>query len=143
MSNSLNRVCLIGRVGGDPKISANKIGKKIVSFSLATSAKWKDHSSGEAKERIEWHQIVIFNENYANIAAEYLHKGSQVYVQGELQTRKWEDKQDVQRSITEIVLKQYSGRFIMLAGGDRNKSNDGIKQNTCNPKETFDTLLPF
>jgi single-strand DNA-binding protein len=100
----LNRVSLIGHLGADPEVHSTNSGAKVVNFRLATSERWKDKETGEKKERTEWHTIVVFNEGLAKVAEQYLKKGSKVYVEGKLQTRKWQDKEGADRWSTEVVL---------------------------------------
>jgi single-strand DNA-binding protein len=120
---SLNKVQLIGNLGKDPEVRHTNDGRAIVNFSLATTEKWRDKSTGERKEKTEWHTVVVFNEGLAKIAEEYLKKGSSVYVEGQLQTRKWVDKEGNDRYSTEVVLQNYRGEIVML-GGDRNSRDD-------------------
>ena len=115
MSGSLNKVILIGHLGKDPVTRHTQDGKAIVSFSIATSESWKD-KSGERKEKTEWHNIVIFNENIAKVAEQYLKKGSLVYIEGQLQTRKWTDKDGVDKYSTEVVLQNFNSTLTMLGG---------------------------
>lgn len=114
---SLNKVQLIGNLGKDPEVRNTQDGRAIVNFSLATTESWRDKSTGERKEKTEWHTIVIFNEGLAKVAEKYLKKGSSVYVEGQLQTRKWVDKNGDDRYSTEVVLQNFRGELVML--GDR------------------------
>ena len=114
MSGSVNKVILIGRLGKDPVTRNTQSGDKIVSFGLATSETWKDKASGERKEKTEWHNIVIFNDGIAKIAEQYLKKGSNVYIEGALQTRKWTDQQGVEKYSTEVVLQKFKGEMTLL-----------------------------
>lgn len=116
MSGSVNRVMLIGNLGADPEIRSTQNGNQIASFRLATSESWRDRQSGERQERTEWHNIVIFNERLVEIAQKYLHKGSKVYVEGALQTRKWIDKSGNERFTIEVVLQRFRGELTMLDG---------------------------
>jgi single-strand DNA-binding protein len=116
MAGSVNKVILVGNLGKDPEVRHTQDGKPIVSFSLATTESWRDKGSGERKEKTEWHRVVIFNENIAKVAEQYLKKGSSVYVEGQLQTRKWTDKDGSEKYSTEIVLQQYRGELTMLGG---------------------------
>jgi single-strand DNA-binding protein len=122
MAGSLNKVQLIGNLGKDPDIRATQSGDKIANLSLATSESWKDKQSGERRERTEWHRVVIFNPHLAEVAEKYLAKGSKVYVEGQLQTRKWTDQQGVEKYTTEIVLQKFGGAILILSGG---KQADG------------------
>jgi single-strand DNA-binding protein len=110
----VNKVILVGNLGRDPEVRSTQDGKKIVNFSVATSETWKDRSSGERRERTEWHRVVIFNEHLAKIAEQYIHKGSKVYLEGQLQTRKWTDQAGVEKYTTEVVLQNFRGELQML-----------------------------
>lgn len=118
MAGSINKVILVGNLGRDPEVRSTQDGGKIVTLSLATSERWKDRNSGEQRERTEWHRVVIFNENLARVAEQYLRKGSTVYLEGQLQTRKWTDQQGVEKYTTEVVLARYRGELTMLGGRD-------------------------
>lgn len=115
--SSLNKVILIGNVGKDPEVRHTQDGRKIVNLSVATSERWKDKHSGEQKEKTEWHRVVIFNERIADVAEQYLAKGSKVYLEGQLQTRKWQDQSGQDRYSTEIVLQNFRGELVLL--GDK------------------------
>jgi single-strand DNA-binding protein len=116
MAGSLNKVTLIGNVGKDPEIRSMQDGREVASFSLATSDIWKDKASGEKREKTEWHRIVVFSQPLINLIKNYISKGSKLYVEGALQTRKWTDQQGVEKYTTEIVLQAYSGAIMMLDG---------------------------
>ena len=116
MAGSVNKVILVGNLGRDPEIRATQDGQRIANFTLATSESWRDRVSGERKERTEWHRIVIFNERLVEIAEKYLRKGSKLYVEGALQTRKWTDNAGVEKYSTEVVLQNYRGELTMLDG---------------------------
>lgn len=116
MVSSINKVILVGNLGADPRVSNTQNGAKIVNLTIATSDIWKDKLSGERKERTEWHRVVIFNAQLAEVAERYLRKGSKVYLEGQLQTRKWEDNNGQERYTTEIVLQNYAGTLVMLDG---------------------------
>ena len=119
MAGSINKVILVGNLGADPKVSNTANGAKIVNLNIATSDSWRDKASGERKERTEWHRVVIFNPSLADVAEKYLHKGSKVYLEGQLQTRRWEDNNGQERYTTEIVLQNFSGNMVLLdAKGD-------------------------
>ncbi len=119
MAGSINKVILVGNLGADPKVSNTANGAKIVNLSIATTDSWKDKLSGEKKERTEWHRVVIFNPQLADVADKYLKKGSKVYLEGQLQTRKWEDNNGQERYSTEVVLQNFSGNLVLLdARGD-------------------------
>lgn len=118
MAGSINKVILVGNLGRDPEVRTTQDGGKIVNLSIATSERWKDRNSGEQRERTEWHRVVIFNENLARVAEQYLRKGSTIYLEGQLQTRKWTDQQGVEKYTTEVVLARYRGELAMLGGRD-------------------------
>jgi single-strand DNA-binding protein len=121
MAGSVNKVILVGNLGKDPEIRSTQDGREIASFSLATSETWKDKNSGERKEKTEWHNIVIFNPNLVTVVKNYVKKGSKLYIEGALQTRKWTDKEGHDRYSTEVVLQNYNGSLTMLDG---NKGGD-------------------
>ena len=116
MAGSVNKVILIGNLGRDPETRSTQDGTKIVHLNLATSENWKDRNSGERRERTEWHRVVIFNERLAEVAEKYLRKGSKVYVEGQLQTRKWTDQSGQEKYTTEVVLSRFRGELTMLDG---------------------------
>jgi single-strand DNA-binding protein len=117
--SSVNKVMLVGNVGKDPEIRRTQDGTPVASFSVATSEKWKDKSSGERKERTEWHNVVVFNEQLAGVVENYVKKGAKVYVEGALQTRKWTDKNGQDRYSTEVVLQKFRGEIQLLDKLDR------------------------
>jgi single-strand DNA-binding protein len=128
MAGSVNKVILVGNLGKDPEIRATQDGKEIASLTLATSDSWKDRNTGERKERTEWHRVVIFNDGLVNIAKNYLHKGSKVYIEGSLQTRKYTDSSGVEKYSTEVVLQNYNGSLTMLdtkGSGERAAGGQG------------------
>ncbi len=114
MAGSINKVIIVGNLGREPEVRHAQDGSKIVSFSVATSEVWKDRSSGERKERTEWHRVVIFNDHLADVAERFLHKGSKVYLEGQLQTRKWNDNAGVEKYTTEVVLSKFRGELTLL-----------------------------
>lgn len=116
MAGSVNKVILVGNLGRDPEVRHTQDGKPIVNLSIATSETWRDRNTGERKERTEWHRVVIFNENLAKVAEQYLKKGSTVYVEGQLQTRKYTDNSGVEKYSTEVVLQNFRGELTMLGG---------------------------
>lgn len=116
MAGSVNKVILVGNLGRDPETRRLNSGEAVVNFSIATSETWRDKGTGERRERTEWHNVVIFNENLAKIAEQYLKKGSTVYVEGQLQTRKWQDKDGRERQTTEVVLQRFRGELTLLGG---------------------------
>lgn len=125
MAGSVNKVILIGNLGRDPEVRSTQDGMKIVQLSVATSESWKDKMSGERKDKTEWHRVVIFNERLAEVAERYLKKGSKVYVEGQLQTRKWTDKDNVEKYTTEVVLSRFRGELTMLDGREGGASGGG------------------
>ncbi|WP_341701937.1 single-stranded DNA-binding protein [Ferrovibrio sp.] len=116
MAGSVNKVILVGNLGRDPEIRSMQSGEEIAQLSLATSETWRDKASGERKERTEWHRVVIFNENLVKVAKQYLKKGSKIYIEGSLQTRKWTDKDGQEKYTTEVVLQRFRGELTMLDG---------------------------
>src|SRR5262245_49992298 len=116
MAGSVNKVILVGNLGRDPEIRSTQDGTRIANLNLATSESWRDRVSGERKERTEWHRVVIFNERLVEIAEKYLRKGSKIYVEGALQTRKWTDQNNQERYSTEVVLQRFRGELTMLDG---------------------------
>ncbi len=116
MAGSVNKVILVGNLGRDPEVRSTQDGSKIVNLSIATSERWKDRNTGEQRERTEWHRVVIFNENLGRIAEQYLRKGSNCYIEGQLQTRKWTDQQGAEKYTTEVVLQRYRGELTLLGG---------------------------
>ncbi|MBU1814882.1 MAG: single-stranded DNA-binding protein [Alphaproteobacteria bacterium] len=116
MAGSVNKVILIGNLGRDPEIRSMQNGQKVANLALATSETWRDRQSGERKERTEWHRVVIFNENLIEVAEKYLRKGSKLYIEGSLQTRKWQDQGGQEKYTTEIVLQRFRGELTMLDG---------------------------
>jgi single-strand DNA-binding protein len=116
MAGSVNKVILVGNLGRDPEIRRTQDGRPIANLRIATSESWKDRNSGERREKTEWHSVVIFNENLCKVAEQYLRKGSKVYIEGQLQTRKWQDQQGQDRYSTEVVLQGFNGQLTMLDG---------------------------
>ena len=124
MAGSLNKVLLIGRLGADPEIKQMVNGKSVARLSLATSQSWKDKNTGEKKEKTEWHRIVVFNEGLVNVVQQYLKKGAQIYVEGQLSTRKWKDEQSGQdKYSTEIIIQGFNSSLTMLGGGGQGIQN--------------------
>ena len=129
MAGILNKVLLIGRLGADPEIKQMVNGKSVARMSLATSQTWKDKNTGEKKEKTEWHRVVVFNEGLVNVVQQYLKKGAQVYIEGQLSTRKWKDEQSGQdKYSTEILIQGYNSSLTMLGGGGRGIQNDSAPQ---------------
>lgn len=145
---SVNKVILVGNLGKDPEVRHTQDGKAIVNLSLATSETWKDKSTGERKEKTEWHRVVIFNENLAKVAEAYLKKGSTVYVEGQLQTRKWTDKDGAEKYSTEVVLQNFRGELTMLGGKPEEKSDAAEPKNATTKafvasQQSLDDEIPF
>jgi len=128
MAGSVNKVILVGNLGRDPEVRFAQNGNKIVNMSIATSESWKDRSSGERREKTEWHRVVIFDNNIADVAERYLKKGSKVYLEGQLQTRKWTGNDGIEKYTTEVVLQRFSSTLTMLdtrsSGGDQSYSQE-------------------
>ncbi len=122
---SLNKVSLIGNLGRDPEVRQTQSGQKVVSMAVATTEKWTDKQSQERKERTEWHRVVIFNDRLGALAEQYLKKGSQVYLEGQLSTRKYETNEGVEKSVTEVVLRQFGGEMKFLGGGSNSNPKAG------------------
>ncbi len=125
MAGSVNKVILVGNLGRDPEVRSFPNGGKVVNLRIATSENWRDKQSGERKERTEWHSVAIFNEALGKIAEQYLRKGSTVYIEGQLETRKWQDQSGADRYTTEIVLRQFRGELTLLGGRDGGGSAGG------------------
>jgi single-strand DNA-binding protein len=133
MSGSVNKVILVGNLGRDPEIRTMQNGDKVCNLSLATSERWKDRNSGEMQERTEWHRVVLFDQRLVDVAERYLKKGSKVYIEGQLQTRKWTDQQGIEKYSTEVVLQRFRGELTMLdtrsgGGGGYGDSAGGYDQ---------------
>lgn len=145
MAGSVNKVTLLGNLGRDPEVRSSQDGSKIVSFSIATTESWKDKSTGERKDRTEWHRIVVFNTNLADVCEKYLKKGSKVYLEGQLQTRKWQDKDGVERYTTEVVIPRFRGELKLL--DSRGSMDDGISDVADMPSDQvpagIDDDIPF
>lgn len=116
MAGSVNKVILVGNLGADPEIRTLSSGDRVANLRLATSESWRDRTSGERKEKTEWHRVVIFNDNLVKVAESYLRKGSTIYIEGAIQTRKWADASGVEKYSTEIVLQKFRGELTMLGG---------------------------
>ena len=158
MAGSVNKVILVGNLGADPEVRRMQDGRPIVNLRLATSESWRDKQSGERRERTEWHRVVIFSEGLAKIAEQYLRKGSKVYVEGQLQTRKWEDQSGQERYSTEVVLQGFNSALTMLdtrsGGGGEDRSGRGTDFGSSGPlekaesgggslKDEIDDEIPF
>jgi single-strand DNA-binding protein len=144
MAGSLNKVMLIGNLGRDPENRTMGNGGQVVNLNIATSESWRDKQSGERKDKTEWHRVVIFNEHLCKVAMDYLRKGSTVYLEGQLQTRKWNDNSGVEKYTTEIVLQKFKGELTMLggksdggAGPDNRPSSGGFGPNDLDDEISF------
>lgn len=125
MAGSVNKVIILGNLGRDPEVRTSQDGSKIVNLNIATSESWKDRATGERKEKTEWHRVVIFNPNLADIAERYLKKGSSVYVEGTLQTRKWTDQSGQEKYSTEVVIGRFKGELTLLGSGGGGQGGGG------------------
>ena len=125
MAGSINKVILVGNIGQEPQVRTMQSGQKVVSFSLATSDRWRDRQTGEQKEQTEWHRVVIFNPNLVEVAERMLQKGTKLYLEGSLRTRKWQNQQGVDTFTTEVVLNPYAGQMVILSGA---KTMDGASE---------------
>lgn len=134
--SSINKVILVGNLGRDPEVRATQDGREICNLNLATSDSWKDKSTGERRERTEWHRVVILNDALVNVAKNYLRKGSKIYIEGALQTRKWTDKDGVEKYSTEIVLQGYNSNLTMLDGKSEQKQAPAAR-------DDLDDSIPF
>jgi len=139
MAGSVNKVLLIGNLGGDPEIRRTQDGKPVVNLSIATSETWRDKNTGERKEKTEWHRVVIWNEGLCKIAEQYLAKGSKVYIEGALQTRKWQDKDGKDRYSTEVVIQAFGGALTMLDG----KSDNAPPSRVAGKGDDMNDDVPF
>lgn len=149
---SINKVILVGNIGGDPEIRSTGDGREIASFSLATSESWKDKHSGEKKEKTEWHRVIVFSQGLVGIVKSYVKKGSKLYIEGSLQTRKWTDKQGVERYTAEIVLQNFNSTLQIIGGGEKQAEKQqggwrekvGLESNQSAEEEEFiDDEIPF
>ena len=149
MAGSLNKVLLIGRLGADPEIKQMVNGKSVARLSLATSQSWKDKSTGEKKEKTEWHRVVVFNEGLVNVVQQYLKKGAQIYVEGQISTRKWKDEASGQdKYSTEVIIQGYNSSLTMLGGNsmNENQSSQNLKspdEGSQAPDNDLDDEIPF
>jgi single-strand DNA-binding protein len=157
MAYSINKVTLVGNIGNEPEVKTFQNGNKVVNLSLATSERWKDKESGEMKTNTEWHKVVIFNPVLADIAEKYVKKGSKIYLEGQLQTRKWQDSSGADKYTTEVVLQNYRGELLLLDRTNDSNSYKGIegqnqstqnlnkdsKTEALNNLENLDDDIPF
>ena len=147
MSGSLNKVSLIGNLGKDPEIRTTQDGREIANLTLATSESWKDKNTGERRERTEWHKVVVFNEGLVKVIKSYLAKGSKVYLEGQLQTRKWTDKDGQEKYSTEVVLNRFRGELVLLdargEGGGARVSSGGAEMPQSFDRNEMEDEIPF
>ncbi|MEK9959168.1 MAG: single-stranded DNA-binding protein, partial [Pelagibacteraceae bacterium] len=136
MAGSLNKVLLIGRLGNDPEIKQMSNGKSVARLSVATSETWKDKNSGERKEKTEWHRVVIFNEGLVNVVQQYLKKGAQIYIEGQIQTTKYTDNNGQEKYSTQVVLQGYNSTLTMLGGGSGSGSSNKIEDSNMNQDQS-------
>ena len=142
MSGSLNKVMLIGRLGQDPEVRNTQDGRSLCTFSIATSESWNDKNTGEKREKTEWHRIVVFNEGLVNIIQQYVKKGSNVFLEGQLQTRKWEDKDGIEKYTTEVVLQGFNSTFKMLDNRNTGSADNSFSQdNSISESSDFDSEI--
>ena len=142
MAGSVNKVILLGNLGGDPDIRTMQNGKKVCSFSMATSDSWKDKETGEKKEKTEWHRVVVFNEGLIGVVESYIKKGTKLYLEGSLQTRKWTDDKGVEKYTTEIVIQGYGGRIDIVSAKSNNQElsqDQDISETNTDPKKEIDS----
>lgn len=132
MAGSLNKVTIIGNLGKDPEVRSFQNGDRVASFSVATSERWKDKASGEQKEKTEWHRVSVLNQNLVGVVEKYVRKGTKLYLEGQLETRKWQDKDGADRYSTEVVLRPYRGELLLLdrAGSGAGQGNDNYGQDS-------------
>ena len=140
MANSINKVTLIGNVGNDPDLKTFQSGDKVANFSIATSESWKDKESGEQRSVTQWHKIAIFNSNLVDIAEKYVKKGMKVYIEGQLQTRKWQDAAGVDKYTTEVVLQKYRGELVLLDRQDTKIASNEEQQTTNNNNNSIESF---
>ena len=145
MAGSINKVIIIGNLGRDPEVRTFQNGSKVVNLRIATSENWKDRNTGERRERTEWHSVAIFNEPLGRIAEQYLRKGSTVYIEGQLETRKWQDQSGQDRYSTEVVLRPFTGNMTLLGGKSQNTDNDQGQSNDMGGygRADLDDEIPF
>ncbi len=137
MAGSLNKVCLIGNLGSDPEIRRTQGGNAVASFNIATSETWRDRNTGERKEKTEWHKIVVWNEGLTKVCEQYLKKGSKVYIEGKMQTNKWQDQNGQDRYSTEVVL-QFNAVLVMLSSKDENGGGGNSRRNDRDDRRDYD-----
>ncbi|MUG90156.1 single-stranded DNA-binding protein [Bombella sp. ESL0385] len=137
MAGSVNKVILVGNLGRDPEVRNTQSGSKVVNLAIATSDTWNDRNTDERRDRTEWHRVSIFNERVGDVAERYLHKGSKVYIEGELRTRKWTDKQGVEKYTTEVVIAQFRGNLVMLGDGQGRNDNQPAQATNQNSTQRY------
>lgn len=142
-SGTVNKVIVIGNLGRDPEVRTFQNGGKVVNLRIATSETWRDKASGERKERTEWHSVAIHSEPLAKIAEQYLRKGSTVYIEGQLETRKWQDQSGADRYSTEIVLRPFRGELTLLGGGQDRQRDDRQQERGRADDLDADSMIPF
>jgi single-strand DNA-binding protein len=150
MAGSINKIVLLGHLGGDPEVRMSQDGSKIVTFSIATTESWNDKATGERKERTEWHRVVIFNERLADISEKYLKKGSKLYLEGQMQTRQWKDNNGVERYTTEVVISRFRGEIVLLDKASGSSAESQFSPATASSSATgaknsfgLDDEIPF
>ena len=143
MAGSVNKVILIGNLGRDPEVRHTQDGSPVVNMSVATSENWRDKNTGERRERTEWHRVVIFNERLGEVAQKYLRKGSKVYLEGQLQTRKWQDQSGVDKYCTEIVIQNFRGELVLLDAKERAASEPAGAEAEPGGGGDLDSEIPF
>jgi single-strand DNA-binding protein len=144
--SSVNKVILVGNLGRDPEVRAMQNGDKVCNLSVATAERWKDKNSGEQKEKTEWHRVVLFDQKIIEVAEKYLSKGSKVYLEGQLQTRKWTDQSGVEKFSTEVVLQRFRGELVMLdgrQGGEQGRAQEPHPGAHGGPSNDLDDEIPF
>ena len=141
MAGSVNKVILLGNIGKDPEIKATQNGSKLASFSIATSKRWKDRSTQEQKEKTAWHNIVVFGDGLVDIVEKYVKKGSKIYVEGELQTRKWQDQEGKDRYTTEVILQGYNCNLTLLDSRNSNNQSNNQDQISQDNKSSDDNII--
>ncbi len=150
MSGSVNKVILVGNLGRDPEVRSMQSGGRVANLSVATSERWNDKTTGERREKTEWHRVVIFDDRLVDVAEKYLHKGSKVYLEGQLQTRKYTDKEGIDRYSTEVVLQRFRGELVMLdargggdGGAERPASAGAGETERSFARDDLDDEIPF
>lgn len=143
MAGSVNKVIVIGNLGADPEVRDLPSGQKVANLRVATSEQWTDRTSGEKRERTEWHTVSVFDQNAAQYAQNYLRKGNKVYVEGRVETRKWQAQSGEDRYSTEIIVNQIGGKLIGLSGGPDDRKTESLKTNQSTQSHGIDDVIPF